>query len=162
MQPLDLGLQSLRLRLRTVPPLLHDLGLAVPGAEQIRNGRCAVQLLPRNPHLPPELPRRLLNRTRRPVIELGRQQLLELYPELFERLPCRLGIGTEGVSWWELDVFVAADDGESGLEIRWPHAGLEQIEHVSIACGPRIGDELSPGAVAELFILHLVQLGEAG
>ena len=31
-----------------------------------------------------------------------------------------------------------------------------------IAGGPRAGDEVAPGAVAQLLVLHLVQLGEAG
>ena len=31
-----------------------------------------------------------------------------------------------------------------------------------IAGGPRVRDEVAPGAVAQLLVLHLVELGEAG
>ena len=40
-------------------------------------------------------------------------------------------------------------------------SAVEQRHHVRIAGGTRAGDEVAPGALAQLEILHLVELGEA-
>ena len=41
------------------------------------------------------------------------------------------GSGRYGVTGRELDVLVAADDREGGLEVLRADAGLEQVEHVA-------------------------------
>ena len=40
--------------------------------------------------------------------------------------------------------------------------GLEQRHHVRVAGRARAGDEVAPGSLAQLEVLHLVELGEAG
>src|SRR4051812_45687107 len=161
MERLDEIFEPLLLAGCVSPPLLDDLRLAVPTTEQVRDRCRTIKLPARHAHLRSELPRRLLNIAARVVIDRRRQVSLELCPESFERFPRNLGIGTIDVAWRKLDVLVPADDRKRGLQIVWTNAGREQIEHVAIAGGSRVGDEVAPRPVAKLLVLHLVQLSEA-
>ena len=121
-----------------------------------------IQLLADDPELRSICAGRFLDHACGPLVQRGRQQLLELGPELLQRLEGRLRVWTLRITGRELDVLVAADDGEGGLEVLRTDAGLEQVEHVRIAGGPGVRNEVAPGAVAQLLVLDLVQLGEAG
>ena len=86
--------------------------------------------------------------------------LLQLLPELLELLPRGLQIGTIPIAWWKVHLVIQADRRESGIEILRLDIRRQQRRHVRIAGRASAGDEVSPHALAQLEILHFVELGE--
>ena len=86
--------------------------------------------------------------------------LRQLHPELFQSLPCCLGIGADAVPGRELHVLVVADDREGRIQVLRSDTGLEEREHLGVPGRPRGSDELAPGAVTDLFVLHFIKFGE--
>ena len=86
----------------------------------------------------------------------------KVLPELLQRLRRGLRVRTRPVPRRELHILVVADRRERRVEVLRLDVGLEQRRHVRVARRARAGDELAPHALAQLEVLHLVQLGEAG
>src|SRR6185295_8269846 len=87
--------------------------------------------------------------------------LLQLRPEFLDRLPRGLRVGTGPLAWWEFHIVVRTHRRERGVKVVGTGPRFQKRHHVRIAGTAGTGDEVPPGALAELEVLHLVQLGEA-
>ena len=86
---------------------------------------------------------------------------LQFLPELLQRLPRLAGVRALGVTRRKLHIVVDADRRKRRVEIPRLHIRRHEGEDVGIAHCASAGDEIAPRTLAQLQILHLVQIGEA-
>ena len=151
---------SLLLPLRRRPIRHRDFRVDVPGIEQRRDHRRAIEPAARHVPLSLEIADRLQNGTAGAGIDLRRQQLLQLRPERLERATCRRRIRRRPVTGRKVDIVVETHRRERLVEVGGTDASVQERHHVRVAGGTSAGHELAPDALPQFEILRLVELGK--